>query len=105
MTASQSQTSRPPHLEDLVGAPAHLTRVGDVYDGRGTLMLPDLHARWLRCPEVGKPLWLLVGETNWVRTSPVEAILIDESAWRVVSVRTHDARYRFVFDTVTASNA
>ena len=105
MNASQTRSPGPQHLEDLVGAPCHVTRMGWVYDGRGSLLLPDVHAHWLRCPELGKPMWLLVGEDNWVRTSPVESIVVDGSAQNVVSVRTHGARYRFVFDTLAASNA
>ena len=84
-------------LGELVGAPCHVTRMGQVYDGRGSLMRPDLDGCWLRCPEIGKPLWLLVGADNWVRTSPVQSITIDDRAANVVSVRTLDARYRFVF--------
>ena len=97
MKTSSSRSSRIPHdLSSLVGAPCAVTRFGQEYEGRGTLRLPGLDGHWLRAPEIGKPLWLVVGVSDWVRTSPVISVKATSSG-AVVVVRTEHARYRFVF--------
>ena len=93
-------------LAALVGTPCRLTRVGQCYDGRGTLAWPELDGQLLRCPEVGKPLWLLVGESNWVRTSPVASISDERDRESVrLFVRTGSARYSLVFRSSTTNSA
>jgi hypothetical protein len=103
MNTPQARSSGAPiSLATLVGCPCRLTRVGDCYDGRGTLAVPGLDGQLLRCPQVGKPLWLLIDQRNWVRTSPVVAISTEsDRGGVVVFVRTGDARYSFAFPSLS----
>jgi len=89
--------SPPPALASLVGASCKATRTGSARHGPCSLAMTDTDCRLVRCPELGAPLWLLAGESQWIRTSPIVAILVEDRAGLTVIVCTQRARYCLVF--------
>lgn len=96
---SAVQTRSPPardELTRLVGAPCKVTRIGSTSNGHEPYPMTERDGELLCCPEIGAPLWLLIGAT-WLRTSPVADIRLGDGADTVVVVCTQNANYRLAF--------
>lgn len=87
-------------LAELVGCPCRVTRAG-ACRGHGTLSTPHLSGSLLRC-QTGSSMWLAIGSTNWIRTSPVIATVTTSTDDEIqLVVITRDARYQLEFDRPT----